>query len=137
MQSLDNAVVDWQDAVVEEAREGDAVVLGVLDRFAEERGRRLAGLVGLAPDEEFVVDRLGPSLALGEAPRSVEIPRRILDVVEGLERGERDCRAHVTGFERLHEISTRVHVAPYFDSRAVLKAPVKEARSVGDDWSFA
>jgi hypothetical protein len=110
MQSLDGAVVERQEAVVEEARERDLVVGEVAERDAELGRGRLVLLAQPAPFREFVPDRLAARSSRGELGVIVETPNLVLDLVEPLVRGERKRGALVAGVERLHEVASRVHV---------------------------
>src|SRR6185295_10517806 len=132
MESLDDAVVEWQEAVLEEAAECDLMVRQVLECLTERRRWWFVLLADCAPGDELVPDGLTARASLDQPGVGITIPNLGLDLVELLVRGERERGALVAGIERLHEVAPRVHVASTLDEVGALEARVEHVRGVRD-----
>jgi hypothetical protein len=85
MKTLDDAVVDGNDTVLEEARQCHLVVEQVLDGLAERGRRRLMRSVRPTPGNQLIVDGLAPRAPRGEPLVGGEVPHLVFHLVERLE----------------------------------------------------
>jgi hypothetical protein len=108
------------------------VIGEVAERDAELGGGRLVLLAQRAPLRELVPDRLAARSPRGELGVVVEIANLVLDLVESLVGGERKRSALVAGVERLHEVASRVHVAPALEEIRTREARIEQIGCVGD-----
>lgn len=110
MQALDDSVVDRERAIIEVARERDAVVVHVAKRRTEQRLWRLFRTVRIDPREELVVDGARLLASRGETFVRTRFGDGLLDVVELLVRGDRQRGARVLRIEGLLEVAAAVGV---------------------------